>query len=252
MLYRGRRTPRLCRRTFSTGTLSGTGSSVCRCWESHAVEAFARYFRGHPPFRAVKHREDLPDGFVFAAAKDVVSSSRPLHCVCSDSRLRDALATLPDCTVHQTFEALLQTQDMVAARSTWEAERIWQSLKASISYERVEEEAADFIQEHIGQFVEGKEVESPLIPDETNTARLQMYGSPESITFVDREDWGAGWLSLSTEFFVTATVEFLIYRSDAYDTAPEISVSFGDPEEDHYFDASAEVRIKVSATLAVK
>jgi PIN domain len=216
----------------------------------HTTEVFARYFRGEPPFKEIKARNDIPDGFIFVAAAELVSVRNPLHCVCVDNELGKALTKVPGVVVHISVDDLLRDPTVIETRAVWEADKTWQVIKPRVPFDRVNAELERFIREHIEDFVVGKRVRSPEIPDDNNEATVHAFGEPEDIEIGGYEDWGGGWISAPVHFLVDVSISFFVFRSDAFDVPSWVSVSYGDPEEDHYFEAEGDVRVRVHVVLS--
>lgn len=72
---------------------------VVKVTQSHAEEAFKRYFSGAAPFKEVKNRSDIPDGFVFAAAADIAAREKSAYFLCSDKELASAMKGVAGVTI---------------------------------------------------------------------------------------------------------------------------------------------------------
>ncbi|MET0155215.1 MAG: hypothetical protein ABW189_03810, partial [Rickettsiales bacterium] len=67
--------------------------------EKHISFTWEAYFSGDHPFKEKKNRKDIPDAWIFAAAKDAIEdeghkSIQNRFCICNDVTLRDALKGL--------------------------------------------------------------------------------------------------------------------------------------------------------------
>lgn len=72
--------------------LEGLGAVIVPYEAADAV--FRSYFEGSGTFRKPKARDDIPDGFVFAAMRSLASKD-PVHAVCKDGLLAKAMKGLP-------------------------------------------------------------------------------------------------------------------------------------------------------------
>lgn len=75
----------------------------------HAERVLNNYFAGHPPFKQIKNREDLPDGFVYEAIRDCAAQLGNLLFACHDNTLRSALAVVQGVTVFSSLKELLES-----------------------------------------------------------------------------------------------------------------------------------------------
>jgi hypothetical protein len=73
-----------------------------------AAEVFELYFRGEPPFKQIKNRNDIPDGFIYVTIRAFSqSASEPVHVAAADKALREACARLSGVIVHESLPQFL-------------------------------------------------------------------------------------------------------------------------------------------------
>ncbi|HLA63474.1 MAG TPA: PIN domain-containing protein [Rhodothermales bacterium] len=75
---------------------------------------FQGYFSGAPPFKKEKSREDLPDAFIWEAAKRATDEAGAIHFLAKDDALRDASDTDPRITKHGSLGEFLACQAVKA------------------------------------------------------------------------------------------------------------------------------------------
>jgi rRNA-processing protein FCF1 len=114
-----------------------TEANVVPTGTTHGRRALTRYFKGEPPFRGPKARQDIPDGFVLEAIIDLVAEGE-LLVVTSDKRLAAAAAAIPDVTVFSDTKALIESdhfddfrQDLLSEYETENIDRVLQALRTN-------------------------------------------------------------------------------------------------------------------------
>ena len=221
----------------------------------HARSAFAKYFRGDPPYRSVKSRDDIPDAFILESLRDIENPDEERICaVIWDKRFRQAASEVPMVDTFSSLKELLDSPDFEAARENLrlaEAWRIWRE-----QYHPPFDALNGVIRENVRQtaveILEYKTVSHEQIPDDNSEGMITSINEPYSIDidWDGLEEFGIGIMSVPIYFEVEVGIDFCVYRMDAYSVPDGVSISWGDPERDHYFDAEGTVQISVS-TIAV-
>lgn len=224
---------------------------------AHGTVIIDSYFNGNPPFRSKKNRQDFPDAFILENAKDTIKRvGTPLHCVVADGPLTSALSSIDGVILHNSIRDFVQSEDVKSLASEKEQERIWLSI-----FERIQDNLSSASEEVEGSLerlllekLPGERVEHNQIPDDNNEAIISGLYEPENIQldWEAVENYGNGIVILPFTCEVKASIEFFVFRADAYDVPNEIWVDFQDPETHHYFDAGGEVILDVSGTIELR
>lgn len=215
-------------------------------------EVMSRYFSGDDPFPEPKARKDIPDAYVYLAARNEQLKSGDLLVLCEDGNLRKAIQKIDGIEVFKTVQDLLESAPLVEALNKVELNKQWLAMKPAVSDEAIKVELMDFVSQNLGSLLEGAEVHSTAIPEDNNSAHVQMYGEPEGLEVIASKDFGSGWLEYKVSFEIDLHLWFYVYRSDAWDVPDWVSVSFGDPESEHYFEAEGERRAFVEVTISAQ
>ena len=77
----------------------------------HGSRVMEAYFQGAPPFRAAKHRDDIPDAFIYQSINDIATDGRDLVFITGDSRLRRSLDGLVG-TLYSTIEEFIERENI--------------------------------------------------------------------------------------------------------------------------------------------
>lgn len=208
---------------------------------NYSEEIFKKYFAGESPFSGVKKREDLPDAFIFHDIIELLEAEEEIIFLCNDPNLSRSLGD-KGIKIFQSVEAML-TEEFHENIRAFEEEII----------ETARCEIEDFLHSNLASMLDAATVESEEIPEENHEATISGYNEIENLEIGDLHSWKGGeWQKLIVRFECEVEVYFSIYRSEAYDTPSWVDVTFGDPEEDHYFEASGYLNVIVKQELSVK
>ncbi len=105
------------------------GFELVKITQDHAELAFSCYFAGVTPFKSIKARNDIPDGFVFAAMAEIAKREGRAYCLCKDSELAKALSLLNGVKVLSSVDLLMREPDLVTLRDNLESNRSWLAAK---------------------------------------------------------------------------------------------------------------------------
>lgn len=220
----------------------------------HGARVLDAYFSGGHPFEKAKNRDDFPDSFIYEAAKDLQQSIHKIHCIVSDRRLREAMATLPGSTVHSCIDEFVKSEDVESVRKGLRLELFWTNWLST--YEGVADRLSDSLEEKLKDLASDllgfKHVEHERIPGDSSDAAIVLVDEPHDVTFdwFRLEDMGGGWVKLPATFQVSVDTEFLIHRSDAFNVPEGVWVNYRDAEADHYYEAGGALVIEVSALMS--
>ncbi|TCM10349.1 PIN domain-containing protein [Sphingomonas sp. PP-CC-3G-468] len=228
------------------------GFIVIKVTQAHADEAFERYFAGRTPFKDVKNRADIPDGFVFAAAADVAEQEKAAYFLSSDKELSAAMKGVSGVTVVAGVEDVLKEPDLIALRDELDTNKAWLAVKGHFPMERARDELADWVSENSDRFLENKSVWSERIPSDENEGRITFHDRPADLVFSDFLEWGSGDLTTTATFTSDVQIDFMVFRGDTYSVPDWVSVDEGDFEKDHYFEATGAVRVAVKIELSLQ
>ena len=207
--------------------------------EEHAPKVFQGYFDGDPPFASIKAREDIPDAFILESLRDLAVADGPVvHAAIRDKRLRQAANGLPQVAVYETLKALFEFPDIKAAQANLQRAGAWQAWLAEFRPQlaALNDAVAGEIRDRAIDAIAYETVHHDQIPDDNSEGTITGYDEPTAIEidWENVEEFGVGILSVPVEFDVDVHIDFAVFRMDAYSVPEGVSVSFGDPEHDHF------------------
>lgn len=206
----------------------------------------------------MKARQDIPDAFIYAAARRIAGQmgSWKLHCIAADKRLRKALAGLDSIETYESLDSFFASNAGRALMEQSELSKLWAKDSGEILSFIADNESPfieaikDAIWEHLPGYVEVK----GEIPSDNSTA---MISSVQDILDVEidwnqRLEFAPGWVFVPFVVDCELELDFEVYRSNAFDVPAWVHVSIGDFERDHYFEASGCRPARVTGQLRLQ
>ncbi len=232
--------------------LSKNGFQVRELSIDECNTAWAGYISGKPPFKEIKNRADIPDAHILASVVEIAKSAPSLYFVAGDAAMFDAANKLEGVECRDSLESLIESEAIQNLRSELEIEKKWQKVKPLVSGSTIKELVAAHVFEHGSELLEWMEIVDSSIPEDNHTALVQSYGETYAVSVGDVQDWGAGYLRCNASYSVEALLHFMVYRADAFDVPDWVSVSLGDFEKDHYFEAEGYRELAIQVPVSVK
>ncbi len=241
------------------GLLKRLGLNAIAIAPGDAAGVFEDYFAGRTPFASRKSRSDIPDAFIFRAAKNLLAEvfPRELVGVCSDDRLAEALRTIEGMAVVKGLSELIESTPIQKAMSHLALSKLWTSQKSKriIGFLRGNPPfATSAIESYASMVLPYMEFSDYAIPVDNNVATIEYVNEVENleIDWDNLQQFGPGWLVVPFTFECDAGLSLQVYRADAFSMPDWVEVSIGDFEQDYYFEASARRRIQVSGSLSMQ
>ncbi|MGH1588655.1 PIN domain-containing protein [Methylobacterium phyllosphaerae] len=232
----------LCK-TCKIERLPITPEQAERVWKS--------YYNGEPPFGKVKQREDIPDAYIFESLRDLSNNRSGLLILCADGRLAKACASLEKVSIFKKIEDLMVCKEVKDAALETTIGKHWDAVKHKLLAD-VDQEVTEFVIENIENIIMWETVRDERIPSDSNDAEITMFGSADDIIIIERDEFTKGFFKYIVTFKSQCLLSFFVSKWEAYNVPDWVSVSHGDPEEEHYFEAEADREVLVTLTLALE
>jgi hypothetical protein len=217
--------------------------------------AIDRYTAGQPPYASKRVRKDIPDALVLAGARRARSGTSTAIFVCADERLRKAAET-EGMTVAESLTDALKLQAISSLHSNAAFALWWEGhLSDVVSAIKDESEGLDdSLQNVLVNVVAGVTIRHSDLPEDNHEAYVRSAGdfTDIKIEWDQAESLGEGLVSVPLSFETTIDLVFYVYRGDAFDVPDWVSVSYGDFEDDHYFEASGTREARYTARLVLE
>lgn len=220
-------------------------------------EALESYFRGKPPFKNIKSRNDIPDGFIVQSVLKICNEvETQIHFVAHDKKLREAFNENDKIKTYQKLSDFVETslvqQELKDLDFLDDLDEITKSL---IAFENEHHEIHNAISSEIGEALIGKNIHDDFIYDDENSAIINGYYDAEDIeiNFDDINYYGSGHIGMSFSLKILVSADFYIFKSDYhamvdYDMKPRPSVT---DHNDHYYEAEDEFELVVEGVVSL-
>ena len=220
----------------------------------HGRNVMNGYFRGHPPFKQIKSRNDIPDGFIYEAIKNIASVAEEVAVACHDDNLAKACEGIANVKIFRKLDDLIRSPEFHSLVKDQEIEK--QLSRIVVALEENEELLHEAVEDNIAEALVGKSVEHHSIPSHENEATILSVDSPEQIEFEfgDAIYIGAGIVNIPFTCEVSAETYFHIYKADYY-TLPRSrakNINISEYDNDHYYEADETLDVQVHGTLAIE
>jgi|CXWL01.1.fsa_nt_gi hypothetical protein len=220
----------------------------------HGQNVMKGYFLGAPPFKQIKSRNDIPDGFIYEAIKDIASVAEEVAVACHDDKLAKACEGIANVKTFRKLDDLITSPEFHSLVKDQEIEK--QLSRIVEALEENEELLHEAVEENIVEALVGKSVEHHSIPSDENEASILSVDGPEQIEFDFGEAIyiGAGIVNIPFTCEVSAETYFCIYKADYY-TLPRRrakNISISEYDNDHYYEADETLDVEVHGTLAIE
>lgn len=211
------------------------------------------------PFRSQKNREDFPDAFIWETILEILDKEKgPIHVVATDGGLYKTAAKTDGIIAHKTLKDFIDSPQCQASLTALKKHVVRTNLK------RVTGSLADVFGKlelqfaaNIGEELDGKDVFSNKIPNDTGDGRVfGVYETYEDLEFDfdNVEYYGEGEISIPfCAKIPDCTVTYAIQKGEYHmlDHSKQKRISVDDLTE-HYYDAEEEFTVTVMGTLLVK
>lgn len=216
-------------------------------------KAFEAYFSGTLPFKKIKSRDDIPDGFIAEAVKQICQNSEKddsskIYFISNDSTMLKSFSNQKNIVVYKSLNDFFDTEEI-----NKELREIDIIDNSNVIHEVIFQSKTDIehiISNKIGEEIIGCDIIDDSIPCDNNSARISSYWEAENITL----DWhslkyyGDGQFGCNFSLQIDVLAEFYIYKSEYFYMEMEIDVT---ELNDYVFEAEDDFSIDVSGVILI-
>jgi rRNA-processing protein FCF1 len=220
-----------------------------------AEKAMESYFKGNPPLKIVKSREDIPDSFLLQAIEKIVEDYGDVHLVANDKKVLEAYEGHENIVTYKDLKLFIESEIIQNdLKDLNPLENIDEIEKAIVSYEEETHDIGLHISNKIGEFILWESFNDNSIPDDNNEATISSYGEVKSIEVLSNElaHYGDGKFGIPFSLKIEVYGFYYIFKADYYMMREnnDFSLSVSD-HNDHYFEVEDEFIVNVSGTAAL-
>lgn len=222
----------------------------------HAARVMEDYFEGAPPFSSIKHRNDIPDSFIWQTVRDIANNKKHIYFIANDGELFKAAKALKNVTAYKTLEEFVESSEFQKAIEEMTTEAMARNIaKAKRIIPKNEGSLQTMVENDIIDALANRTIHDSRIPDDNSEGRITMVGSPEDLVFnfENIEFYGGSEIGIPFSTTVECELNYAIFKSDYYTLnegkMDRISIS---ELNDHYYDADETYDIEVDGVLSVE
>jgi hypothetical protein len=148
---------------------------------AQSIAALDAYFKGNPPFRQPKTRDDIPDSFVFQAVQKISAKTNGENIcfVCADKRLRTSASNLPNVIVFDSLHAFVGSAEVqIAIESNDPLGNLSFAISRIATTPQHSKILAQVIESLIGEEIVWKTIEYIGWSNNSDEATITSYGVP--------------------------------------------------------------------------
>ena len=212
-------------------------------------ETFDRYFKGEKPFKAIKARDDIPDGLVFVQIKNIKDDE--LVFISNDERFREAVKN-EGITVFSILADFINSDKI---KSIIEVKRVDDLLHYALPQILENEYLISLFHEALENELPYKTVTDEKIPDDNNEGTITGIMGIDPTEFYKDEitKHGSGLFTIPFYCEIDAYLEYCFYKVDFYsfddDRIREVSI---EDWNGHYFQAEEEYPLICTGKLGLQ
>lgn len=216
----------------------------------HGRQVMNWYFDGTGSFREAKHREDIPDAFIYATVTDLFHSHPSLVFISHDSRFRTRVSD-HGVRCYPSIKDFVESAEVRAIRSSLfeEANTAALALLATDEPNLI----AKSVRAAITRELPGLRVTSELIPDDNHEAFVDMIHEVNRPSFDNTaiENMGNGLFVLTTTVTAICDLSYAIFKADLGllpdDKSDRINIS---DRNRHYFEATETYELEMKGEIS--
>lgn len=221
-----------------------------------AGAALEAYFKGKPPLKSVKNRNDIPDSFIVQSINKLRSEVGEIHAVVEDGKVRDAFFDDDKITTYESLSGFIESEPIQNELKDLDLiDNIGQIVDAIEKYESDNSEIMSFIANNVGESIVWKTFSDPSIRDDNNEATINSYGEAEDVElhFKDMAYYGNGQFGIPFDLKILVLADYYIFKSDYYCMDPERErVPHVSDHNKHYLEAEEEFELCVSGLVSIE
>jgi rRNA-processing protein FCF1 len=238
------------------GWIEQCGAEVLAIRPKHGNRVIDDYFGGNPPFTSPKHRDDIPDSFIFQNIVDVASDQEIVNVIVNDGALFKSLGTIKNVKAFKELDEFINTEECQEALEELTGEIVTHNIeRAKQIIPKKAEDLNRMIDVDLVNVLAYQTVRDSQIPEDNQEATITMVGAAEDVEFDfdGIEYYGGSEIGIPFRATTECLLNYAINQSDYYTMNEGESAKVSISElNDHYFDAEQDFPIRVKGKLSVE
>lgn len=198
----------------------------------HSLEVFKKYFDGLTPFKDIKSRQDLPDGFIFEAILDKKASNTNTVVILKDGELLNACKN-NDIFTFTSLKEFIKNENIQKILIDYQSGE--ESKKKFLKYLEKYEIINDILPSLEISELEGKDIRDYSIPSDNHIANITCIGDIDNINcdFNNPISFGNNKIGIPISFAIEVEAYMFVFKADYYSN-DELSSLSCEEWNDHY------------------
>ncbi|MFK5894592.1 MAG: hypothetical protein QM504_15330 [Pseudomonadota bacterium] len=216
-----------------------------------AQSALDSYFDGKPPFKSIKKRDDIPDGFIYQSVMLLAEEATQIHVVSDDNNLRAALDSDRSVFTYKSLPEFIESKLVQDALK--EVDLVNNIDAISESLERLET-SNNIITETISSIIGQKILWKDIGTNPYDEYIINGYYEPESIQldFDDFSYYGNGKFGVPFTLNIMVSAVFYILKSEYYSMQNDgVHLPSVTDNNEYTYEAEDEFNVKVEGTVSI-
>ena len=222
----------------------------------HAVRVMNDYFAGEAPFSSSKHREDIPDSFIWQTVLDLADKKENVYFIANDGQLFKAAKTVSNVTAHNTLDEFVESPEFQKVIEELTTEAVARNIaRAKRILPKNERALHAMLERDIVGALTSRTIHDSSIPDDNAEGLIIGVGGPEDLTFDfdSVEFYGGNEIGVPFTTTVDCELNYAIFKGDYFTLSDEKVKQISTSERnEHYFDADETYPIEVTGTLSIE
>jgi hypothetical protein len=214
------------------------------------------YFAGEAPFSSSKHREDIPDSFIWQTVLDLADKKENVYFIANDGQLFKAAKTVSNVTAHNTLDEFVESPEFQKVIEELTTEAVARNIaRAKRILPKNERALHAMLERDIVGALTSRTIHDSSIPDDNAEGLIIGVGGPEDLTFDfdSVEFYGGNEIGVPFTTTVDCELNYAIFKGDYFTLSDEKVKQISTSERnEHYFDADETYPIEVTGTLSIE
>jgi rRNA-processing protein FCF1 len=228
---------------------------------SHGKKVVDSYFRGNPPFKKQKNREDFPDAFIWQAILDLSENLEELYVITNDNIVNDALQKQEKAIPVRNLDKFIELEVCQKAIQELELKESKESNWAD-NFQRIIEllepnklVLIDSIESELLNKLIGNKVESFEILDDNHEASIDHVENISNLRlYIEKISYyGSSTFVLPVSVELEAQLSYFIYKANYWaldDDGKGNHMSIGD-WNDHYYSVDEAYALAIEGRISI-
>ncbi len=233
--------------------LKSQNAEIIEINPSHGKKVMDSYFKGSPPFKSIKNRNDIPDAYIWQNILDISELFSQLFIITQDGKLFDESQNKNKLIPFKSLQEFIESEYLKQAISDKLGEQYFDKIVEKLSSNKeylVKQVNIDLVDKLFGE-----DVIHTKIPDDNNEGVIGAVYEAEDIDFsFDKSKYyGDGLILIPFSLEVLCTLWYHIFKTDYLTMSEERTqnISVSEYDNKHYYQAEEDYNIFIDGYISI-